>query len=237
MGHLEVLSALSEHARYAVLSQETEPALGWAYASFLRTLQENPGIDGGQLGQLIVSSYIDDDARITDDQQRLDLYGRGGGFFGAASIPSARDAASQMARGVTLAALDLGQVPALMDSVNQLAYTLQDAEQRGVAKARSYAQSFTSIFGSDVPASYIDLGNFVQLVQQVSGGGQIGACGQCCAGGDQPHGAGRQERLGKGRCNGHLRLFPELAVVRLARRRPALVHGCGRALCPGLAVG
>ncbi len=169
MGHLEVLSALSEHARYAVLSQETEPALGWAYASFLRTLQENPGIDGGQLGQVIVDSYIVDDARITDEQQRLDLYGRGGGFFGASSVPSARDTANQMGRSVTLAALDLGQVPALLDSVNQFAYTLQSGEQRGVAKARSYAQSFTNIFGGNMPSSYIDLGSFVQMVQKFAG--------------------------------------------------------------------
>ena len=34
MGQLEVLSALQPHARYAVTSEETEPALGWAYASF-----------------------------------------------------------------------------------------------------------------------------------------------------------------------------------------------------------
>ena len=173
MGHLEVISALAEHARYAVLSQETEPALGWAYASFLRVLQANPGIDGGQLGQLIVASYIDEDARITDEQQRLDLYGRGGGFFGAMSVPSAQDTANEMRRNVTLAALDLGQVPALMESVNQLAHTMQEAAPRGVAKARSYAQSFTSIFGREVPNSYIDLGNFIQLIQQTTGGGQI----------------------------------------------------------------
>ena len=177
MGHLEVLSALSQHARYAVLSQETEPALGWAYASFLNTLERNPGIDGGQLGQLIVRSYIDDDARITDEQQRLDLYGRAGGFFGVASIPSARDTAAQMGRNVTLAALDLGQVAALMDNVNQFAYAMQDVEPRGVAKARSYAQSFTSIFGSQVPPSYIDLGNFIQLVQRTSGGGAVSDAG------------------------------------------------------------
>ena len=35
MGQLEVLTALAPHARYAVASQETEPALGWAYARFL----------------------------------------------------------------------------------------------------------------------------------------------------------------------------------------------------------
>ncbi|HAJ35029.1 MAG TPA: hypothetical protein DCL15_04990 [Chloroflexi bacterium] len=177
MGHLEVINALAEHANFAVLSQETEPALGWAYASFLNTLQQNPGIDGGQLGQIIVGSYIDEDARITDEQQRLDLYGRGGGMFGLSSVPSARETAAQMGRNVTLAALDLRQTPALLDSVNQFAYTLQEAQQKGVAKARSYAQSFTSIFGSDVPPSYIDLGHFIQLVQQITGGGAVSQAG------------------------------------------------------------
>ena len=38
MGHLEVFSALAPHARYAVASQETEPALGWAYTGFLDEL-------------------------------------------------------------------------------------------------------------------------------------------------------------------------------------------------------
>ncbi|MFN3982853.1 MAG: clostripain-related cysteine peptidase, partial [Caldilinea sp.] len=177
MGHIEVLSALAEHARYAVLSQETEPALGWAYASFLRALQQNPGIDGGQLGQVIVSSYIDEDARITDEQQRLDLYGRAGGFFGIGSVPSARETAAQMGRNVTLAAIDLSQVPALLDAVNEYAYALQSVRDRDVAKARSYAQSFTSIFGKEVPASYIDLGHFVRLVQD-AGGRNAAAAGE-----------------------------------------------------------
>ncbi|GIK71184.1 MAG: hypothetical protein BroJett021_01720 [Chloroflexota bacterium] len=170
MGHIEVLSALAEHANYAVLSQETEPALGWAYASFLSALQQNPGIDGGQLGQVIVSSYIDEDARITDEQQRLDLYGRAGGFFGMGSVPSARETAAQMARNVTLAALDLRQTPALLQAINEYAHVLQNVNQRDVAKARSYAQSFTSIFGANVPASYIDLGHFINLVLQVGDG-------------------------------------------------------------------
>ena len=33
-----------------------------------------------------------------------------------------------------------------------------------MAQARTYAQSFTSIFGSEVPPSYIDLGHFAALV-------------------------------------------------------------------------
>jgi hypothetical protein len=67
-----------------------------------------------------------------------------------------------------LTALDLDKLPALMDSVNQLAYSLQSTDQRAVAQARTYAQSFTSIFGSDVPPSYIDLGSFIQLLSQNS---------------------------------------------------------------------
>jgi hypothetical protein len=38
-----------------------------------------------------------------------------------------------------------------------------------VARARNYAQSFTSVFGKDVPPSYIDLGNFAQLLKKESG--------------------------------------------------------------------
>ena len=50
MGQLEVFSALAPHARYAVASQETEPALGWAYTSFLDTLTQNPDVSGADLG-------------------------------------------------------------------------------------------------------------------------------------------------------------------------------------------
>ena len=69
-----------------------------------------------------------------------------------------------MGRNVTLTAADLTAMPALMAGVNNLAYALQDINQKTVAKARTYAQSFTSVFGKDVPASYIDLGNFVDLL-------------------------------------------------------------------------
>ena len=42
MAHIEVFSALEPHARYAVASQETEPAVGWAYASFPRFAGSQP---------------------------------------------------------------------------------------------------------------------------------------------------------------------------------------------------
>jgi hypothetical protein len=166
MGHIEVMAALAPHARYAVLSQETEPALGWAYSSFLNQLQNNPGMDGAELGRVIVDSYIIDDQRIVDDQARQEL--AGGRFVSADAV------ARQIGKNITLTASDLGQVPALLEALNQFAYSLQSGDQRSIAQARSYAQSFTSIFGREVPPSYIDLGNFAELAARSSGQRSIG---------------------------------------------------------------
>ncbi|MBN1979348.1 MAG: hypothetical protein JW918_18275 [Anaerolineae bacterium] len=171
MGHLEVFTALAPHARYAVASQETEPALGWAYAEFLEELKNNPDMDGAELGRLIVESYIQDDQRIVDDQARAEFLRQGspmGGPFGPYGDVSADQLAQQMAQNVTLAAVDLQAVPELLDSVNDLSYALQGEKQIVVARARSYAQSFTSVFGRTIPPSYIDLGHFTQLVRQES---------------------------------------------------------------------
>ena len=177
MGHIEVLSALAPHARYAVVSQETEPSLGWAYTAFLSALRNNPGMSGAELGQVIVDSYISEDERIVDDQARADFIGRGSpldSLFGAPSVPSADQVTRQLIQNVTLTVADLQALPQLMDSMNNLAFVMQSGDQRAVAQARSYAQGFTSIFGSDVPASYIDLGSFVELVGRNSGQRAIG---------------------------------------------------------------
>jgi hypothetical protein len=173
MSQAEVLSALAPHARYAVVSEETEPALGWAYASFLRALEQDPGMSGAELGKLIVDSYVEQDQRIVDDQARAELMRQGspmGGMFGFGGVPSASQVASQMEHDITLAALDLTAMPELLNSINDLSYALQQASQSQVARARTYAQSFTSIFGQQVPASYIDLGSFAQLLKQTQAG-------------------------------------------------------------------
>ena len=171
MGHLEVFTMLAAHAEYAVASQETEPALGWAYTSFLSELVANPGMDGGTLGQLIVDSYIQEDQRLVDENERAEFLKQGsplGGLFSFLGSMSADQVAQQLESSITLTAVDLGKVAALNTRLNELAYVLQNANQKQVAQARTYAQSFTSVFGSDVPASYIDLGNFVALLQKES---------------------------------------------------------------------
>jgi hypothetical protein len=87
-----------------------------------------------------------------------------GGLFGMLSVPSADQIARQLEDSITLTAIDLEAMPALISSVNDLVTALTAIDQASVAQARTYAQSFTSIFGANVPASYIDLGNFTQLL-------------------------------------------------------------------------
>lgn len=171
MSQIEVLAALAPHGHYAVVSEETEPALGWAYTSFLDTLVANPGMTGAELAQSIVETYIVDDQRIVDDQARAEFTGRGslmGGLFGSMAAPSAAQVAQELGQEVTLSAIDLQAVPSMVGSLNDYAFALQQADSRAIAQARSYAQSFTNIFGESVPPAYIDLGNFIQLLSRSS---------------------------------------------------------------------
>ena len=182
MGQLEVFTMLEPHANYAVASQEVEPALGWAYTSFLGGLRDNPEIDGAGLGKLIIDSYVDDDLRLTDSEARSESFKAGSPMAslfellaqssGAGSTSSA-GMASQIQRDITLTAVDLSAIPDLNDAVNDFVFNLQKETQSTVAKVRTYTQSYTSIFGSDVPASYIDLGNFVMLMKQNTSNSQV----------------------------------------------------------------
>jgi hypothetical protein len=167
MAQLEVMSALQPHANYAVASEETEPSLGWAYASFLGDLVANPDMSGADLSKQIVSSYIEGDQRISDPAARADFLNEGsplGSMFGE-NNSSAKQVAAQLERDVTISAIDLSTVPALMESANNFAFQLQNEDPQLVAEARSYAQSYTNIFGRQVPPAYIDLGHFALLIE------------------------------------------------------------------------
>ncbi len=169
MSQMEVLTSLEPHARYAVASEETEPSLGWAYARFLDALAANPDMTGADLGRAIVQSYIDGDERVVDDQARAEFVSRGsaiGNLFGPTTVPSASEVARELRQNVTLSAIDLGAFPSLQRNLNNLAFALQQADPRAVSQARSYARSFTSIFGRSVPPSYLDLGNWVELLMK-----------------------------------------------------------------------
>jgi hypothetical protein len=166
MSQLEIYSALQPYARYAVASEETEPGLGWAYSAFLSLLVYDPSISTADLATNIVETYIDQDERIVDEQARLDFLRQNsssGGFFGPSRV-SAEQLATEIEKNITLTAVDLDALPELLDRFNDFSYAMQSLDQSLVASARNYAQSYTSIFGRQVPPSYIDLGHFVELV-------------------------------------------------------------------------
>jgi hypothetical protein len=167
MAQLEVMAALQPHADYAVASEEVEPSIGWAYAGFLGALVQNPDMSAADLSKLMVQSYVVDDQRILDPAARADFMRGGspmGGFFDTGSV-SADQLSAQIGRDATLTAVNLSALTDLMNSFNTFSYQLQNDDQQLIAQARDYSQSYTSLFGSGVPPSYIDLGNFVLLMQ------------------------------------------------------------------------
>lgn len=166
MSQVEVFTALAPHANYAVASQEVEPALGWAYTAFLQKLVANPDMGGAELSSSIVATYIQDDQRVQDGEMRRE-------FLRGNRDMSAGQLGNELSKDVTLTAVDLSKIEDLKLALNDLAFTLQNANPQAVAQARTYAHSFTNVFSDSQPSAYIDLGNFIQFIQQNIGDGDV----------------------------------------------------------------
>jgi hypothetical protein len=164
MAHLEVFTAVAPYAAYSVASQETEPAMGWAYASFLEALVDNPDMEGDELARIIVESYIDQDIRIVDDDARTAFLTA----MGAKPTYSAEEVAQHFASEITLSAIDLDAIPAVNTALDTMVELMMDINQKDVAAARTYAQAFEHVFGDKLPSSYIDLGSFSKVLVQES---------------------------------------------------------------------
>ena len=170
MAGVEIFTALAPHARYAAASQETEPALGWAYTGFLQGLVGNPDATGADLGKWVVQTYIDGDQRILDDKARLDYLRLGsplGGLMGTDDVAAAK-LAKEVSKDVTLTAVDLSAMPGVMAGLNRLAFALQTDKPASISMARTYAENFTNVFDEKSPPSYIDLGDFSTRLAQAS---------------------------------------------------------------------
>jgi len=170
MSQMEVYTALAPYARYAVASEETEPGLGWAYTAFLSLMVYNPDVTTEEIAANIVDTYISQDQRVVDDQARAEFLAQNsssGGWY--VNRISAQQLATQLEQNITLTAVNLQDLPLLQNALNQFSYHMQSLDQRAVAQARTYAQSYSSIFGTNVPPSFIDLGHFAALTYKYSG--------------------------------------------------------------------
>lgn len=143
MSQLEVYTTLMPYARYSVASEEVEPAIGWAYGEFLGKLNADPEMDGAGLGKAIVDAYIDKDVYIS---------------MGLADA-NTKDT-------TTLTAVDLEAMAAVGQDLDALVGPLSSSDQAIVAEARRYAQSYQSPFGTELPSSYVDLGNFLGMIEK-----------------------------------------------------------------------
>jgi hypothetical protein len=165
MGQIEVFSAIAPYANYSVASEETEPAMGWAYGSFLTDLVNDPSMSGRQMAGNIVDSYIVSDQMIVSDDERAYLMGN--------EKATEQQAAKEYSADVTLSAVDLSAIPDVLDSLNSFSDKIADASQDEIAQARTYSQSYESVFGDEEPKSYIDLGNFASLAGEMTGSEDI----------------------------------------------------------------
>jgi hypothetical protein len=165
MSQVEVLSGIAPYARYSVASEEVEPAIGWAYAQFLGDLAGKPRQTGADLAKSIVNSYIVDDVRIQDDVARSAYLAE---VYGVDEEVSASELGQVESKNVTLTAVNLQAMPAYMTALNDLAWALTSVDPMAIAQARTYAQSFESVFGDDTASSYLDVGNFAKLAAELA---------------------------------------------------------------------
>jgi hypothetical protein len=145
MGQIEVFGSLYPHSNYMVASEEVEPGYGWSYAAWLEQLAQDPSLDGEGLSQAIVSTYVTNDILLT------------GGRASADEI-------AQEESTTTLSAVESAQVPDVIGAMNQFISATTVLDQTLVAEARTYTRSYFSLFGEEVSPSFIDLGNFAEVL-------------------------------------------------------------------------
>jgi hypothetical protein len=145
MGQIEVFGSLYPYSNFMVASEEVEPGYGWSYAAWLNQLAQNPSVNGDGLSQAIVSTYVTNDILLT------------GGRASADEI-------AQEESTTTLSAVESARVPDVIGAMNQFVSAITGLDQSLVAEARTYSRSYYSLFGEEVSPSFIDLGNFSEVL-------------------------------------------------------------------------
>jgi len=144
MAMVEVYGQIYPYSNFMVASEEVIPSQGWAYAAWLYQLAQNPTMDGRGLSQAIVSTYIVEDTILT--------------------LRGSPSETAEIEAGTTLSAIESARMPEVIAAMNQLISTLAVIDQEWVAQGREYSRGYYSVFGEDVPSSFIDLVNFAEIM-------------------------------------------------------------------------
>ena len=115
-----------------------------------------------------------EDFRITDEDARSAFVEEN---YDWGTSMSEQEVVSDMSLDITMSAVDLSKISELDAAVNEFVLALENADQSSVAAAKSYAQSFTSVFDKGIPDSFIDLGSFVELAIDETGNADVFFCG------------------------------------------------------------
>ena len=149
MGQIEVFGSLYPYSNYMVASEEVIPAYGWSYAAWLGQLAQNPGMNGSGVSQSIISTYVVNDTLLTE-------------------VRATPDEINQEESTTTLSAVESARIPDVIGAMNQFVSAVAFIDQGTVAEARTYTRSYYSLFGEDVPPSFIDLENFSEVLTSMT---------------------------------------------------------------------
>ena len=145
MGQIEVFGSLYPYSNYMIASEEVIPGYGWSYAAWLGQLAQNPAVDGSGVSQSIISTYVVNDVYLTGGR-------------------ASSDEIAQEESTTTLSAIQSARVPDVIGAMNQFVSTITGLDQSLVAEARTYTRNYFSLFGEEVSPSFIDLGNFSEVI-------------------------------------------------------------------------
>lgn len=154
MAQIEVFGSLYPYSNYMVASEEVIPAYGWSYAAWLGALAQNPAMDGRGISQSIVSTYVVTDTYLTQ-------------------VRATPDDIDVEESTTTLSAVESARIPDVIGAMNQFVSKTAFIEQGTVAEARTYTRGYYSLFGEDVPPSFIDLGNFSDVLTSMTDDAEV----------------------------------------------------------------
>jgi hypothetical protein len=150
MGQIEVFGSLYPYSNYMVASEEVEPGYGWSYAALLEQLAQNPSVNGAGFSQAIISTYVTNDMLLSGGR-------------------ASSDEIAQEESTTTLSAVESARVPDVIGAMNRFVTAATSVDQTLVAEARTYTRSYFSLFGEEVSPSFIDLGNFAEVLTTMTG--------------------------------------------------------------------